>query len=64
MERLEEPEEGSNPVGGPASQLTQTLEIFQTLDSGSINQQIWGPQHIYSRGLPDLGSIREDAPNP
>jgi hypothetical protein len=22
------------------------------------------PQHTYSRGLPGLGSVREDAPNP
>jgi hypothetical protein len=30
---------------------------------GSIHQLIGGPQHIYSTGLPGLGSIREDAPN-
>jgi hypothetical protein len=25
---------------------------------------IWGPQHIYSRGLLGLDSVREDASNP
>jgi hypothetical protein len=31
---------------------------------GTIHQLIWDPQHIYSRGLLGLDSIREDAPNP
>jgi hypothetical protein len=41
-------------------------EISQTLDHqlGSIHQLIWGPKHIYSIGLPGLGLVIEDAPNP
>ena len=31
---------------------------------GSIHELIWGPQHIYNRGLPCLASVREDKPNP
>jgi hypothetical protein len=48
------------------SQLTWSPEISQKLDHqpDSIQQLIWGLQHIYSRGLPGLGSSREDAPNP
>jgi hypothetical protein len=48
------------------SQLTWTLKISQTLDHqpGSIHQLIWGPQHIYSKELPGLHSVREDPPNP
>jgi hypothetical protein len=43
-----------------------TSEISQTLDHqpGSICQLILAPQHTYSRGLLDLDSVREDAPNP
>jgi hypothetical protein len=48
------------------SQLTWTFRISQTLSHqlGSIQQLIWDPQHIYSRGLPGLDSVREDVPNP
>jgi hypothetical protein len=43
-----------------------SLETVQTLghQPDSIHQLIWGHQHIYSRGLPGLASVREDAPNP
>jgi hypothetical protein len=42
---LEEAEEESDPVGGPAYQFTWTPEISQTLDHqpGSIYKLIWGP---------------------
>jgi hypothetical protein len=56
---------GTNPAHeDQQSQLTWTPKISQTLNQqpGSIHQLIWGPQHIYSRGLPGLGSVREDAP--
>jgi hypothetical protein len=60
-EKLEEAEEEGNPVGQPAVS-TWIPEISQTLDHqpGSIHQLIWGPQHIYNKGLLDLGSVRED----
>jgi hypothetical protein len=60
-----EAEEASYPVGGPAVS-TWTPDISQTLDHqpGSIHQLIWGPQHIYSRGLLGLGSVKEVADNP
>jgi hypothetical protein len=37
-----------------------------TLDhqSGRKHQLITGPQHIYSRGLPGLHSVRKDVPSP
>jgi hypothetical protein len=62
--RLKEPEKG-NTVGRPAVSIW-TPKISQTLDlqTDSIHQLIWGPQHIYSRELPGLGSVRDDAPNP
>jgi len=60
-EKLEEAEEG-NPVGVLAMSINLDPKISQTLDyqPGSIHQLIWGPQHIYSRGLLGLGSVRED----
>ena len=47
------------------SQLIWTPEISQTLDhrTDSIYQLIWGPQYMYNRGLLDLFSFRDDAPN-
>jgi hypothetical protein len=55
---------GGDPVGGPAVSINLDLDIFQTLDqTGSIHQLIWGSQHIYNKGLPGLGLVREDAPN-
>jgi len=63
--KLEEAEEEGNPVGGPAVSIWIS-ETSQTLDhqAGSIHQLIWGPQHLCSRGLPGLGSVRENVPNP
>jgi hypothetical protein len=48
------------------SQLTWTPKISQTLSHqpGSTQQLMWGQWHTYSRGLPGLASVREDAPNP
>ena len=64
-ERLEETEEG-NPVGGPAVSIILDPWDLSSLDyqPGSIHQLIWACQHIYSRGLLGLGSVREDEPNP
>ena len=44
------------------SQLTWNPQISQILDHqpDSIQQLIGGPQHIDSRGLSDLDSLRED----
>ena len=52
-EKLEEAEEEGDPVGGPAVSINLDPEISQTLNHqpGSIHQLIWGPQHIYSKGL-------------
>jgi len=48
------------------SQLAWSPEISKTLDHqpGNIHQRIWSPQHICSRALSGLASVREDAPNP
>jgi hypothetical protein len=70
-DKMEEVEEEGDPVGGPAVSINlnplppASPEISKTLDHqpGSIHKLLWGLQHIYSRGLPSLGSIREDAPN-
>jgi hypothetical protein len=63
--KLEEVEEKGIPVEGPAVSIC-TPKISQTLDHqpGSIYQLIWGPQHIYSRGLQGLGLVKDDTPNP
>ena len=49
---------------GPAASIN--LDPWDLSDSGPPTRHhlIWGPQHTYSRGLPGLGSVREDAPNP
>ena len=31
---------------------------------GSTQELVWGPRHIYGRGLPGLPSVGEDLPNP
>jgi hypothetical protein len=48
------------------SPLTWTPKISRTLSHqpGCRHQLLWYPRHIYSRGLPGLASVREDAPNP
>jgi hypothetical protein len=52
-EKLEEAERRVTLYEDQQSQLTWTPKISQTLSHqpGSIHQLIWGPQHIYSRGL-------------
>jgi hypothetical protein len=67
MEKIEEAEDYGNPVGGPAVSIN--LDPPRSLRYWTTNQAVYTskydtPQHIYSRGLPDLGSVREDAPNP
>ena len=64
--KMEEAEEEDYSVEYQKSQLTWTLEISQILEHQpeSIHQLIWSPQHIYSRGIPNLGLVREDVPNP
>jgi len=65
-EKLEEAKEEANPIGGPAVSINPDPWDLSALhhQPGSIHQLIRGPWHIYSRGLPSLGSVREDAPNP
>jgi hypothetical protein len=65
-EKLEKAEEEGNPGGEPEVSITRNLEISQALNDqpGSIYQMIGGPQHMYSRRLLGLGSVREDEPNP
>jgi hypothetical protein len=48
------------------SQMSRFPKISQTLSHqpDRIHQLIGSPWHIYSRGLPGLDSVREDAPNP
>ena len=55
-----------DPVAGPADTINLDPETSQTLNHqpGSIHQRLWGPKHIYSKGLPGLSSVREDPPNP
>lgn len=47
------------------SQLSWAPEFSQTLDNqpGNIHQLISGPQHVYSRGLLDIGSFIKYAPH-
>jgi hypothetical protein len=66
-EKLEEAEEESDPIGGPAVSIN--LDPRDLSDTGPQSKQhtpagMRPPQHIYSRGLPGLGSIRDNAPNP
>ena len=48
------------------SHLTWISKTSLTLShqSGKIYKLTWCPKHTYSRGLPGLGLVREDAPNP
>jgi hypothetical protein len=68
---LEEAEEEGQPHGKTSSlnwprppRSLRHLRCLTRQQPGSIHQMIWGPQHIYSRGLPGLASVREDVPNP
>jgi hypothetical protein len=60
--RLMEAEE----KGRRTNSLSLDPEIFQTLDHQTVSahQLIWGPQHIYSRGLLGWCSFGDDASNP
>ena len=64
-EKLEEAEEKGNPVGEQAVSINLDFRDFS--DPGTPtkqhNQVIWDPHHIYSRGLPGLGLVREESPN-
>jgi hypothetical protein len=58
-EKLEKSEE-SDPI--------ERLAVSTNLDlqdsSDTYTPAIWGPQHLYSRELQCLDSVREDAPKP
>jgi hypothetical protein len=60
-EKLEEVEEEGDPIGGPAVSINPRDLSDLSHQPGSM---IWGPQHIYSRGLLGLDSMRGDATNP
>jgi hypothetical protein len=63
-EKLEETEEESDPVGGP--EVSINLDPRDLSDTGPPTRQHSlagvGHPHIYSWGLPGLGSVREDVP--
>jgi hypothetical protein len=66
VQTLTDQEEG-NPVGGPAVSIN--LDPQDLSDTGPPTRQhtpadMRPSTHIYSRGLPGLCSIRDDAPNP
>ena len=62
-ERLKEAEEEGDPVGGPAVSIN--LDLRDLSDIGPPNRQHTpADQHTYSRELPVLCSLRDDAPNP
>ena len=65
-EKLEETEEEGDPVGGSTDSITLDPGNSQTLNHqlGRMHQLIWRHQHICSRRLPGLSSVREDASNP
>jgi hypothetical protein len=67
MEKLEEPEEEGDPVGGPAVPIK--LDLQDVSDTGTPTREhtpadMKPATHIYNRGMSGLGSVREDAPNP
>ena len=62
-EKLKEAEEEGNPVWGQAVSFNLDL-LTLSHQSGKIYKLTWCPKHTYSRGLPGLGLVREDAPNP
>jgi hypothetical protein len=65
-ENLEEAEEEGNPIVGPV--VSTILEPQDLSNTRPLTRQHTpadiGPKHIYSRGVPGLGSVREGAPNP
>ena len=64
-EKLEKAEEEGDSIVS-TNQDPLPLKISQKLghQPGSVHQLIWGLQHIYSRGLSSIDSVREDTPNP
>jgi hypothetical protein len=63
---LEEAKGEGNIIGRPAVSTNLVPGISHILNHqpGTIYQLLWDLQHIYSRGLLVLDSIREDARNP
>jgi hypothetical protein len=64
---LEEAEEEGDPIGRPAVSTNlgpQYLSNTGPLTRQHIPADMRLPQHIYSRGLLGLDSVRKDAPNP
>ena len=63
---MEIPEEKSNLRGRPA--VSTNLDPWDLLDTEPPTRQHtptdMRPQHTYSRGLPGLDSVKENAPNP
>jgi hypothetical protein len=63
--RLDEAEEEGDPERVPP--VSTNLDPRDLSNTGPLTRQHtpadMRPQHIYSRGLPGLGLIREDAPN-
>ena len=64
--RLEETEEEGNPIGRPA--VSTNLDPWDLSDTEPPTRQHtladMRSQHMYSRGLPALASVREDTPKP
>ena len=64
--KLEEREEEGRPMRRPI--VSSDLEIWDLSYTEPpmkhIHYLIWGPWHIYSRGLVSLASVREDAATP
>jgi hypothetical protein len=64
--RLKEAEEKGDPIEGPAVSIN--LDPRDLSYTGPRNRQLTAADksspHTYSRGLPSLGSFRDDAPNP
>jgi hypothetical protein len=67
MRKLEEAKEDDDPIGEPAVSIN--LDPQDLSDTGITPTRQQTPadmktQHIYNRGLPCLGLVREDAPDP
>jgi hypothetical protein len=63
MEKLEKVEEEGDPIGRPTNFNSQNLSDTEP----PIRQHTLAgprPQYIYSKVLPGLALVREDAPNP
>jgi hypothetical protein len=58
---MEEAEEGSDLIGGPAVSIY--LDPWDLSDTGTPTSWYEVPQHVFRRGLQGLGLVRDDAPN-